>query len=95
MALGKAHLKGEPLDLPEATAGHQAERTRLAAERRVRHSGHYRHLPAEATPQQQDSLDPTHKREKLLLSFRFQELDFSKGKICLAHPAASLLEHMK
>ena len=57
VALAKAHLKGEPLDLQEATGAQVAERAARAADRRGKHSGHvhFRHATAEATPQPQDS----------------------------------------
>ena len=55
VALAKAHLKGEPLDLQEASGAKIAERAATAADRRGKHSGHFRHATAEATPQPQDS----------------------------------------
>ena len=57
VALAKAHLKGETLNLQDATDAQVAERAARAADRRGKHSGHvhFRHATAEATPQPQDS----------------------------------------
>ena len=55
VALAKAHLKGETLNLQDATDAQVAERAARAVDRRSKHSGHFRHVMAEATPQPQDS----------------------------------------